>query len=57
MEIDKIKEVIDMIKDTGITELYWQSGSSKITIKRAIPDKRISDRKCPFKIEVIGNNS
>ncbi|MFN3967194.1 MAG: acetyl-CoA carboxylase biotin carboxyl carrier protein, partial [Endomicrobiia bacterium] len=49
METKEIKKFIDLIKDTDIEELQWESGDIKITIKRQeieksfIPEKTIEE--------------
>jgi len=52
METKEIKKFIDLIKETDIEELHWESGDTKVTIKRQeIGEPTISEKK----IEQINN--
>jgi biotin carboxyl carrier protein len=35
METGEVKKIVDLIKDTDIDELQWESGDMKVTIKRS----------------------
>jgi len=46
MEIKEIKKFIDLIKETDIEELHWESGDTKVTIKRQeIGETSMSEKK------------
>ena len=55
MKINKIKEIIDMIMDSNITELYLEIGNSKLVLKRS-GKGALSDKNTDFKFICNINN-
>lgn len=45
METNEIRKIVDLIKNTDIDELHWESGNLKISLKRSEFDNQNKDEK------------